>query len=297
MWRTVFSSEKGMRSGWKILLFFGLLSLLGLPLQVWHSFELHVQIADAGKKLEINLQYPFNLPTLLLLVIVLSLVMVLFVDKRPWQSLGLTFYTGWLKEFGIGVALGSLGGLFFLALNFLIVTFAYRLDFEPLHLSISMAVQFLAWNALIFALVVLFEEALFRGYPFQALIQMMGVIPAVLSTSVVFGIYHLIGGSWQRVPNAALLGIVLASAAWKSRGLWMPLGIHFAWNETVTLEAFTNPPLAEGHPFISLSSIFIACGLLLVIIIGGITAHPQAKALWDRYVQPAPFPPWRREEA
>ena len=78
----------------------------------------------------------------------------------------------------------------------------------------------------------LFEESLFRGYPLQTLNRAGLMWLAVLLTSVPFAIIHL------RNPNAtayssintALAGVWLAAAYLRTRSLWFPLGVHWAWN-------------------------------------------------------------------
>jgi len=81
----------------------------------------------------------------------------------------------------------------------------------------------------------LLEEVMFRGYPFQRLVEAVGPFWAVAFVSAVFGAAHLgnpnAGGilSWAFF-NTIAIGVLLALAYLRSRTLWLPLGIHFGWN-------------------------------------------------------------------
>ena len=76
------------------------------------------------------------------------------------------------------------------------------------------------------------EELIFRGYPFQRLVESFGAVGAVVLSSAVFGLGHLANPdhTWISGANSILAGILLAIAYLRTRGLWMPLGIHFMWN-------------------------------------------------------------------
>jgi hypothetical protein len=79
------------------------------------------------------------------------------------------------------------------------------------------------------------EELLFRGYPFQRLIEAIGVPGAIVVLSVFFGAVHLgnpnAGGLWSwGFFNTLAVGIMFALAYLRTRALWFPFGIHFGWN-------------------------------------------------------------------
>lgn len=81
----------------------------------------------------------------------------------------------------------------------------------------------------------LFEEMLFRGIMFRIMEERLGSWLALLITALLFGLLHLAN------PNATLIaavaialeaGVLLAAAYMFTRRLWLPIGIHFAWNLT-----------------------------------------------------------------
>lgn len=77
------------------------------------------------------------------------------------------------------------------------------------------------------------EELLFRGILFRIMEERLGSITALTISALIFGLIHL--GN----PNSSLFmalciaieaGLLLGAAYMYSRNLWLPIGIHFAWN-------------------------------------------------------------------
>jgi membrane protease YdiL (CAAX protease family) len=76
------------------------------------------------------------------------------------------------------------------------------------------------------------EEAVFRGYPFQALAEMWGPGAALAVTAVLFGALH------QNNPGVTLLGTLNVMAAGvflgivylRTGSLWWATGAHLGWN-------------------------------------------------------------------
>ena len=94
------------------------------------------------------------------------------------------------------------------------------------------------------------EEVLFRGVLLRFVEKGAGTWIAVAVSSVLFGLWHLPN------PNASLLGIViitvgaggmLAAAYVATRGLWMPIGLHFGWNFAASA-IFSTEVSGNGTP-------------------------------------------------
>ena len=77
----------------------------------------------------------------------------------------------------------------------------------------------------------LHEELVFRGYPYQIVRQFNRPL-AMVASSLVFAGLH----GWNSdvttlaLVNIFLGGVILALAYERYRRLWMPIGLHFAWN-------------------------------------------------------------------
>jgi uncharacterized protein len=98
------------------------------------------------------------------------------------------------------------------------------------------------WSSLIFITVVLLfgaagEEMLFHGYAFQLLIRSLGPFATILPTSVIFGLAHRgnPNASNLGIFNTILWGVLLGYAYWRTKALWLPIGLHFGWNFALPL--------------------------------------------------------------
>ena len=87
--------------------------------------------------------------------------------------------------------------------------------------------------ATVFAPAALHEELLFRGYVYQKLRAVHRLV-AIALTSLVFALLH--AGNHAITPlalaNLVLAGVLLALAYELRRTLWLPIGLHLAWNLT-----------------------------------------------------------------
>lgn len=80
-----------------------------------------------------------------------------------------------------------------------------------------------------------FEELLFRGAMFAALLRRWGIWAAALVPSILWGILHM-QYEWWGMASLAGAGVLLAMVRWKSGSLYLPLGLHAVWNLLVTLD-------------------------------------------------------------
>ena len=78
-----------------------------------------------------------------------------------------------------------------------------------------------------------FEELLFRGILFRIVENALGSWLALVISAVIFGSLHLINPQATLLGAVAVMleaGVTLAAAYMVTRRLWLPVGIHFAWN-------------------------------------------------------------------
>jgi membrane protease YdiL (CAAX protease family) len=79
------------------------------------------------------------------------------------------------------------------------------------------------------------EELLFRGILFRWLEDFGGSWVALLLTSAFFGASHLLNPHATAVAAIGIAfeaGVMLGAAYMLTRSLWLPMGIHAAWNFT-----------------------------------------------------------------
>ena len=158
-------------------------------------------------------------------------------DGVPLRALGWTTHRGWLKDF----VLGSLVGAVALMLATLIATAAggFRFGLTTTLLSSAFVKTFFG-AAGVYVLLAAGEEALFRGYPLQTCLRSWPIFVAVVPSSLLFAYVHLHnpnlpGGLMLALmfTNTALAGVWLAVGYWRTRSMWLPLGLHWAWNWTM----------------------------------------------------------------
>lgn len=151
------------------------------------------------------------------------------LEELPLRALGCLPHRGWLKNFGLGSALGA--AALFLAAGVATLTRGIHFRFDPA--GPRLIGQTLVVSLLVFIFAAAAEEFLFRGYPLQTLTRAQLAWLGVLLTSVPFAVVHL--GNPNAVPgftfvNTALAGVWLAIAYVRTRSLWLPLGLHWSWN-------------------------------------------------------------------
>ena len=86
---------------------------------------------------------------------------------------------------------------------------------------------------LMFFLVAVFEEIIFRGVLFRMIDDRWNTAVALILSSAAFGAMHLFNPGatlWSAVAIAIEAGLVMGAAYKCSGTLWLPIGIHWAWN-------------------------------------------------------------------
>jgi len=116
----------------------------------------------------------------------------------------------------------------------------------PMLLARSLHVRFwteprafglLLLNVATIAAATIATEIALRGYPFRQLIAAIGPAWATVATAVLLGIVHYFSPdpTWISVL-ATMVASILFSVAWlRTHGLWLPWGLHFAWNASIAI--------------------------------------------------------------
>lgn len=123
-----------------------------------------------------------------------------------------------------GMALG--GGMFFATMLIILIFGGWD------HVSGGSFWGFLG-SAGLMAGAAVNEELLFRGVVFRVVAQRFGTWPALALSAVIFGVVHLINANatlWGAISVAVEAGVLFGAAYAVTRSLWLPIGLHFAWN-------------------------------------------------------------------
>jgi len=153
------------------------------------------------------------------------------VESHRLAAQGLPISPGWAIQFFVGGALGLV--LVGIAVGAVAIAgrVAIRGTWAPHPL------YRLALVLLVLLVGALAEELMFRGYPFQRLVEAIGPAGAILVFSMLFGLVHILnpGASLWGLLNTVAIGVVLSVAYLRTGALWLPWGLHFAWNATLGL--------------------------------------------------------------
>jgi hypothetical protein len=142
----------------------------------------------------------------------------------------------WRRASAVNLGLGLAGGVVAACLVLVppLLVGAARIERTPADPG--------SWSSAVLLTIVLAmgaagEELFFRGYGFQVLVNTLGAFATILPVGVVFALLH--GGNphatWFGIANTAGFGILFGYAYWRSRDLWLPIGLHFGWNLTLPL--------------------------------------------------------------
>jgi uncharacterized protein len=146
------------------------------------------------------------------------------IEKRPMIEFN---RKGALQELSTGLLLGSLLACSLFAV--LAVSGVYTLDgFDGMSLEIVRQTS----TAILVGLV---EEMLLRGIVFATIQQSLGSVFGLAGSAILFGLGHLPseGVTVMGIVNSMAAGVTLAAAYMVTRRLWLPIGIHIAWNFTI----------------------------------------------------------------
>ncbi len=146
-------------------------------------------------------------------------------QREPRRAMGLVSRPGMLREFGTGSAVGW---------GLLLLTIIPSVFIGGLGITLWTGAHqwfLLILDLLVLALAALCEEIIFRGYPFQRLLDALGTTLGTVLISICFVVVHY----QPDMPHAAvfalfLLSVILCIAYLRTRALWLPWGLHFAWN-------------------------------------------------------------------
>ena len=143
-------------------------------------------------------------------------------EHRPITELSLNRM---FKDLGNGILLGV--AYFGVVVGIMALMGAYSITGAQLNWYPQLA------SFLFFFLVAVFEEIIFRGVLFRLIDDRWNTGVALIISSLAFGAMHLFNTGatlWSAVAIAIEAGLVMGAAYKCSGTLWLPIGIHWAWN-------------------------------------------------------------------
>ncbi|HEX6747952.1 MAG TPA: CPBP family intramembrane glutamic endopeptidase [Longimicrobium sp.] len=238
----IFYGPYGVRAGWRIAMWLGatffLLTAIGAGVMLagvrpGFGAQVAVELAAAAGA---------------------GWLMLALVDRRRIGALGFAADRAIPRDLGVGFLLG--GGGIALASGVLAVAGSARWVADGGNATEYVAA--LGQALLFFAVAAAAEEALFRGYLFQALVQGIGARPALLLSAALFALAHARnpGVDALALGNIFLAGVMLGAAYLRTRSLWFCTALHLGWNWTMSaLLDFPVSGLMRDTPLYSAVSI------------------------------------------
>jgi membrane protease YdiL (CAAX protease family) len=220
-----------LRSGWRLAIFCAAYYavLAALFITVYGIFFL-LKVPNPNARLAGTLGFVVQSFVLLTAALLVGWGCGRLFEDLPLRALGWARHRGWLRHLLVGSLLGALS----LLLAALIAT-----AFRGFHFSVAPSISSVAFvktffgSAVIFIIAAAAEEMLFRGYPLQTMMRALPFVAAIIPSSVFFAAVHLNNPNVSRgftFINTTLAGFWLAVAYLRTRSLWFPLGLHWAWN-------------------------------------------------------------------
>lgn len=146
-----------------------------------------------------------------------------FIERRPVSELALP---GMGRELGIGLLIGA--GLYAVCELILMALGIYRINgLNPWSFMLPAIASALSSGV--------YEELLFRGVVYRSVETWFGSWAALVVSSLVFGLTHLINPQGTLEGSlfiAVEAGVLLAAAFMLTGRLWLSIGFHVAWNYT-----------------------------------------------------------------
>lgn len=227
----VFFNDRGLRAGWRLLIF---CSMIGLPA---FGLTLLAKLLSGGAAPkpaphlpDIAMAAAQGLSELVLFLVILLFTWIMSkIEKQKVGVYGLPLRKPFFAGFGTGYLFW---GFVPLVLLLLVLRLLHVFDFgsfSPINGKIF------GWGivwGLVFLLVGFFEEFGFRGYFLHTLADGIGFWPAAIIQAVLFGYVHMGNGGETKIGviAAGMFALFAAATLWKTGNLWLAVGAHAGWD-------------------------------------------------------------------
>jgi membrane protease YdiL (CAAX protease family) len=163
----------------------------------------------------------------LLTILLATWLMVRFLDRRSFGTIGLTF-----NHFFKYLVIGSATGTIWLGVSLGIAwVFGWASPVSPIGFNWSV----FAGTAISMFFNVIAQELLLCGFILQTIRRESNALAAILVSSILFAGYHAgaYKSEWLPMINVFAAGLLFCLAYITSGSLWFPIFIHYAWDVLV----------------------------------------------------------------
>ncbi len=191
-----------------------------------------------------------------------------------------------LKEFNYGIVIGA----FIMIAGYLLLLFIDEISFQKIVFDPKEVII----SILIYVIVAIVEEVLFRGYILRNLMLSFNKYIALVVSSILFSAIHGFNPNIDLMgfTDLFLAGILLGISYTFTKNLWFPIALHFSWNLTQAFLGFnvsgqdvysiiefkiTENNLLNGGDFGFEGSIFSIIAQIIFIVIIWYYYHKKLK--------------------
>jgi uncharacterized protein len=234
----------GLRAGWRLAIYAALVFALGYVASKSADAMMHGRRPDSGSPV-------VGIITLLVAGSVLLLAAWIMgkIESRSLADYGLPWRRAFCAQFWQAWAIGFVSLTLLLAV--LRLARAYSMGSLQLHGTDILKNGFL-W-AVTMTLAALVEEFFYRGYLQFALTGGIGFWPAALITSGLMAVAHTFNPGWTTLGLFTVggFGLIACFLLRRTGDLWMPIGLHAAWDwgETYFYGVPDSGLMGNGHLF------------------------------------------------
>jgi membrane protease YdiL (CAAX protease family) len=226
----IFKNRFGhLRAGWRILIYIAFIIIFSKLLDLFENSFLLIQSDNLSDYTLLWNRFVSKFFQLLA-VFIPGIVLLKWADKRPIALLGIGLYKRTLKELSIGMLMGFI----LIPLSIFILWLTGVATFSFNGFSMDLLIYLLSVLGIL-VISAAYEEFLFRGYIFQSLIEGSNFSITLGIYSLLFGAAHLSnkGVTVFTIAVTVIAGVFLGVIYFKTRALWMCIGVHFIWNWTM----------------------------------------------------------------
>src|SRR5262245_3620734 len=231
-----------LRAGWRSAIF---IALLYSPYLIYDLLPKNAQTSPVVAPIVTVDVSPGMILTYMVFIVwalAISWLCLKFLERMKISSLGFALRGAWFGDVLKGCAISSVMIASIVTLQ--IAVSGARLSFNPIlrreqsgfnWSGLRTVAAHMVAGLVLLILAAAFEELVFRGYAFQTLLRGAPAVVPILILSIFFGWAH-----WDNpnrtlfsTGNTTLAGVWLSIAYLRTRNLWFPTGLHFAWNWTM----------------------------------------------------------------
>lgn len=220
------NSAGRLRSGWRFLIFLFVFIFICQPITAVIALFLRNSPQFAG-----NFWVTFTVPVLVSAILALALNWLCgyLLESLPFRALGFSLVGNWLKDSVLGVLIGGVTIMLAALLAMIFGGLSFQINYTA---DTNQILTTLGGALIVFIIGAVNEEAIFRGFLLQTMSRAHLVWGGVILTSFLFASGHFYNDNFSLFAwfNTFLAGVWFAVAYLKTRNLWFPAAIHFAWN-------------------------------------------------------------------